>query len=77
MPYVTIEEEVWVDLDDFETSDLEEELLKRNSRVNRESMPAPSETRLLLMEIFERRRTGRDYQTQLDEYLYNTLGRIV
>jgi hypothetical protein len=29
MPYITVEEEVWVDLDDFETEDLVEELKRR------------------------------------------------
>lgn len=77
MPYVTIEEEVWVDLDDFDTEDLEEELMKRNSRVDRHSRPTPSDTQILLMDIYERRRVGKDYQDQLDQYLYTVLGRIV
>jgi hypothetical protein len=29
MPYITVEEEVWVDLDDFDTEDLVEELKRR------------------------------------------------
>jgi len=77
MPYVTVEEEVWVDLDDFDTADLEEELLKRNSQVTRHSRPAPGENTLLLMSIYEKRRMGRDYQKELDEFIYNNLGRIV
>ena len=71
MPYVTIEEEVWVDLDGFDTVDLEEELLKRNSRVDRASRPAPSENQLLLTSIYEKRRLGKDYQRELEEYIYN------
>ena len=27
MPYITVEEEVWVDLDDFETEDLVEDVM--------------------------------------------------
>lgn len=77
MPYVTIEEEVWVDLADFDTDDLEEELLKRNSRVDKSSRPAPSENTLLLMSIYEKRRLGKDYQQELDEFIYNNLGRIL
>ncbi len=77
MPYVTIEEEVWVDLDDFDTDELEEELLKRNSRVTRHSRPAPSDNTLLLMTIYEKRRIGQDYQRELDEFLYNNLGRVI
>jgi len=77
MPYVTIEEEVWVDLDEFDTEDIEQELLKRNSRVTRHSRPAPTENMLLLMTIYEKRRVGRDHQRELDEFLYNNLGRIL
>ena len=77
MPYVTIEEEVWVDLDDFDTDDLEQELLKRNSRVTRHSKPSPSENTLLLMSIYEKRRLGKNYEQDLDEFIYNNLGRIV
>lgn len=77
MPYVTIEEEVWVDLDDFETSDLEEELVKRNSRVDKNTRPTPSDNTILLMSIYEKRRSGRDYQQELDEFIYNNLGRIL
>ncbi len=77
MPYINISEEVWVDLDDFETDDLEQELIKRNSRVDRNTRPTPSETRLLLMSIYEKRRTGRDYQSELDQYLSDVLGRIL
>ncbi len=77
MPYVTIEEEVWVDLDEFDTEDLEQELIKRNSRVSKHTLPAPGETKLLLMNIYEKRRTGRDYQYELDQYLSDVLGRIV
>ncbi len=77
MPYINISEEVWVELDDFDTEDLEQELIKRNSRVDKHTRPAPSETRLLLMNIYEKRRTGRDYQADLDQYLSDVLGRIV
>jgi hypothetical protein len=77
MPYVTVEEEVWVDLDDFDTEDLEEELLKRNSQVTRHSRPTPSDNMMLLMTIYEKRRVGKDYQRDLDEFLYNNLGRII
>lgn len=77
MPYVTIEQEVYVDLDEFDTDDLEAELLKRNSHVTRHSRPAPSDNQLMLMTIFEKRRTGQDYQQELDLFIYNNLGRIV
>ena len=40
MPYVTIEEDVWVDLDDFDTDDLVEELRKRKG-VNRDEPDTP------------------------------------
>ncbi len=77
MPYVTIAEEVWVDLDDFDTDDLEKELIKRNSRVDKNTRPVPSDNMLMLMTIYEKRRVGQDYQRELDEFLYNNLGRII
>lgn len=36
MPYITVEEEVWVDLDDFETEDLIDELKKRKATTRSE-----------------------------------------
>lgn len=74
--YKTIytEVEVDVDLGDFDTDDLLEELEDRGE------LPADSgyDAKNLLEAIWMKRRMGRtDYQTELDQLIYAGLGRIV
>jgi hypothetical protein len=64
--------EVDVDLTDFDTYDLIEELEKRGKGFEVDSS-TPSE---LVTKIYELRRTGRDYQQELDELIYVAIGRI-
>jgi hypothetical protein len=71
---ITTEVEVDVDLSDFETEDLIEELESRGE------LPADSQydAKDLLNAIWLKRRMGRtDYQTELDQLIYAGLGRIV
>ena len=68
------EVEVDIDLSDFETDDLLEELESRGE------LPADSQHNAqdLLTAIWLKRRTGRtDYQTELDQLIYAGLGQIV
>jgi hypothetical protein len=74
--YKTIytEVEVDVDLGDFDTDDLLEELESRGE------LPVDSQydAKDLLTAIWLKRRVGRlDYQTELDQLIYAGLGRIV
>jgi hypothetical protein len=74
--YKTIytEVEVDVDLSDFETEDLLDELESRGA------MPVDSQydAKDLLQAIWLKRRLGRtDYQTELDQLIYASLGHIV
>ena len=74
--YKTIytEVEVDVDLGDFDTDDLLEELEDRGA------LPADSQgdAKDLLNAIWMKRRMGRtDYQTELDQLIYAGLGRVV
>jgi hypothetical protein len=74
--YHTIYKEVEVDVDlsDFDTDDLLEEL------ENRGALPADSQgdAKELLNAIWLKRRMGRtDYQTELDQLIYTGLGRIL
>jgi hypothetical protein len=64
--------EVDVDLTDFDTYDPIEELEKRGKGFEVDSS-TPSE---LVTKIYELRRTGRDYQQELDELIYVAIGRI-
>ena len=71
---ITTEVEVDVDLGDFETDDLLEELESRGE------LPANSQhnAKDLLNAIWLKRRMGRtDYQTELDQLIYTGLGQIV
>ena len=71
---ITTEVEVDVDLGDFDTEDLLEELESRGE------LPVDSQhsAKDLLTVIWLKRRMGRtDYQTELDQLIYTGLGRIV
>lgn len=74
MPYVTVEDEVWVDLDDFETEDLIEELKSRSV-----SMPSQGHNSLELVNAIYMAKHVRkqDYDKLVDELIYSALGKIV
>jgi hypothetical protein len=74
MTYKTIytEVEVDVDLSDFDTDDLIEELELRGSGVM-----DYGDGREVLQSIYEKRRLGQDYQPELDQLIWNSLGKIV
>jgi len=73
MPTVYTEVEVDVDLDDFDTDDLIEELEKRNLGFE---VASPHGTELLTA-IYEKRRLGQDYQRELDELIYLGIGKVI
>ena len=72
--YKTIytEVEVDVDLSDFETDDLIEELESRGAGVLDYGYGKE-----VLQSIFEKRRLGQDYQLELETLIYLGLGRII
>jgi hypothetical protein len=72
MTYKTIYTEVEVDVDlaDFETEDLIEELDSRGHMVD-------SDSKELLEAVYEKRRLGQDYQHQLDQLIYSGLGKML
>jgi hypothetical protein len=70
---VYTEVEVEVDLTDFETEDLIEELEDRDELPSRGLF----NTNELVEQIWMLRRNGQDYQRQLDNLIYNVTGRIV
>lgn len=73
MPTVYTEVEVDVDLDDFDDEDLIDELQRRGRGFEVNSR-TPTE---LVDQIYQLRRNGRDYQRELDELIYVTIGRVV
>jgi hypothetical protein len=74
--YKTVTVDAEVDLSDFDTDDLIEELEDRGK------WPGSSDIRFdsteLLETIWKKRRLGNhDYQTELDQLIYAVLGKVV
>ena len=69
---VYTEVEVDVDLSDFDTEDLIEELESRGSGTGEFG-----DGKELLQVIYENRRLGKDYQTELDQLIWLGLGRVL
>jgi hypothetical protein len=73
MPTVYTEVEVDVELHDFDTDDLVEELESRGMGFEVASQTGTE----LLTAIYLKRRLGQDYQRELDDLIYLGIGRIV
>jgi hypothetical protein len=76
MTYRTVTVDAEVDLSDFDTDDLIEELESRGK------CPGSSDIRFdsteLLETIWKKRRLGNhDYQTELDQLIYAVLGKVI
>jgi hypothetical protein len=76
MVYRSVTAEVEVDLDDFDTEDLIEELERRGHDYNTKYVDADA-MRGLLETIWFNRRNGKDYQKELDALIYGVLGKVV
>lgn len=79
MTYKTIYTEVEVDVNmsEFETDELIQELDRRGLDYNTKGVDA-DEMRVLLESIWMKRRLGNtDYQTELDRLIYGVLGKII
>ena len=72
--YKTIYKEVEVDieLEDFDTDDLIEELERRGTG----TVEYGNGTEVL-QSIYEKRRLGQDYQSELDQLIWLGLGRVI
>lgn len=70
MSWKTVTVDVDVDLSDFDTDDLIEELESRG----RSNSYSYNQT---LLTIWEKKRLGKDYQADLDELIYQELGKIL
>lgn len=66
------EVEVDVDLSDFDTDDLIEELESRGAGTT-----DYGDGKDILMSIYEKRRLGQSYQTELEQLIWLGLGKIV
>lgn len=74
MTYVTVD----VDLSEFDTDDLRQELRDRGFYVSgSDDEIGLTPVHELVRQIYEKRRLGQDYQPQLDQLIYNEMGRIL
>lgn len=73
MSYKTVYTEVDVDISDFDTDDLIEELESRGELVGL----AKGDSAELVRHIYEKRRLGQDFNRELDELIYLSIGKIV
>jgi hypothetical protein len=72
MPLVYKEVEVEIELDDFDTDELVEELERRGTG----TVEYGNGTEVL-QAIYEKRRLGQNYQQELDQLIWLGLGRVV
>jgi hypothetical protein len=72
MALIYKEVEVDIDLSDFDTDELVEELENRGSGVM-----DYGDGKEVLQSIYEKRRLGQDYQQELDQLIWLGLGRVV
>lgn len=73
MPYVTVD--VDVDLDDFDTDDLIDELERRGYDYNTREVDG-DKAREILEQIYQSRKTGQEYEQKLDHLIWYVIGRM-
>jgi hypothetical protein len=78
MSYITVSADVYARdvLDEIDTDELIEELERRGKDYNTQDIDADA-MRGLLEKIWMNRRTGKDYQAELNALIYGVLGKIV
>jgi hypothetical protein len=74
MTYITVNTDVDIDLYDIETDDLIDELERRGKETSKQ---LDFEHRELIEKIWMNRRTGKGYQAELDQLIYNVLGKVI
>lgn len=79
MTYKCINVDIDVDLDEFSDNDLIEELEARGFVVEENGLQenVENKSKETLERLFHLRRQGRDYQQELDQLIYDTLGRVI
>ncbi len=72
--YITVSQEVDVDIDmeDFDTAELVQELERRGAGAT-----DYGDGKDILKAIYEKRRLGKDYQADLDQLIWMGLGRVI
>ena len=76
MPYVNTYVEVDDVLDELSDDELIDELKRRGNDYNTQFVDG-DEMRMVRQTLYEKRRIGKDYQSELDQLIYGILGKIV
>jgi hypothetical protein len=76
MPYVTAEAEVWIDLEDFDTEDLVEEL-KRRKATTGSNWTGPSGSELVYDIYMAKHVRKQPYDHLVDELISTVTGKVV
>lgn len=76
MPYINADVEVWVDLEDFETEDLVEEVKRRKDKVLSEIDFGPSAQSIIQDIYMAKHVRNQDYDRLVDDLIYKVLGII-
>jgi hypothetical protein len=74
--YKNVEVEVDVDLNDFDDDELIEEMECRSLDLNMKFISG-DDMRELITRVWQLRREGRDYQAELDQLIWYSIGKIV
>ena len=76
MPYVNTYVEVDDVLDELSDDELIDELKRRGNDYNTQFVDG-DEMRMILQSLYEKRRIGKDYQSELDQLIYGILGKVI
>lgn len=72
---VTVDVDVDVDLEHFDTDDLIDELERRGSDYNTQGVDGDL-NRDILQQIWSKRRMNQPFEAELDQLIWNVVGRI-
>ena len=72
---VTVDVDVDVGLEDFDTDDLIDELERRGSDYNTQGVDGDL-NRDILQQIWSKRRMNQPFEAELDQLIWNVVGRI-
>jgi hypothetical protein len=78
MPYVNVDVDIDIDeiLKDLTDDEIIDELKSRGKDYNLNFVD-PDKMKEVLLSLYEKRRIGKDYQSELDELIYGILGKII
>jgi len=77
MPYVETYIEPDDVLDELSDDELIAELKQRRGKDYNTEFVDGDEMRMVLQSLYEKRRLGKDYQSELDQLIYGILGKII